>query len=85
MKRSIFLVIYYIIGAYLPSSYAPVIGKLSNAFRIFCVKRIFKYCGKVLQSIEKYILAMEEILRLEIIVELEKIVLFLIILLSENM
>ena len=47
MKRSIFLVIYYIIGAYLPSSYAPVIGKLSNAFRIFCVKRIFKYCGKV--------------------------------------
>lgn len=31
----------------MPSSYYPLIGKLSNGIRIFCVKRIFKKCGEI--------------------------------------
>lgn len=47
MKRYLFLIIYYCFAYYLPDSYAPYIGKYCNAIRIFCVKRIFKYCGNI--------------------------------------
>lgn len=45
--RNIYLLLYYGFARYLPSSYAPVVGKPSNAIRIFLVKRIFKSCGKI--------------------------------------
>ena len=47
MKRKFFLVLYYLIARWLPDSYFPIIGRLSNAFRVFCVKHIFKKCGKI--------------------------------------
>lgn len=47
MKAKIFLIIYYGFATWLPSSYAPVIGKVCNLIRIFCVKQIFRKCGKV--------------------------------------
>lgn len=45
--RTIFLKIYYGFAQHLPGSYSIWGGKLSNAIRIFCCRRIFKYCGKV--------------------------------------
>ncbi len=45
--RNIYLLLYYGFARYLPSSYAPVVGKPSNAIRIFLVKRIFKSRGKI--------------------------------------
>ena len=47
IKRAFFLALYYGLAQYFPDSYAPVVGKLSNRFRIFCVKRIASKCGKV--------------------------------------
>lgn len=47
MKRALFLLIYYVFAQYLPGSYSPFFGKISNAIRVFCVKRIFKKCGKI--------------------------------------
>lgn len=47
MKRIVFLILYYGFARYLPSSYAPMLGNVSNCIRIFCVKRIFKKCGKI--------------------------------------
>ena len=47
MKRTFFLLIYYGFATWLPDSYTPGIGKLCNAIRIFCVKRIFKQCGRI--------------------------------------
>lgn len=47
MKRRLFLMLYYGFAYYLPSSYSPVVGKISNSLRIFCVRRIFARCGKV--------------------------------------
>lgn len=44
---AVFLIIYYGIAQHLPGSYSIWGGKLFNAFRIFCCRRIFKYCGKV--------------------------------------
>lgn len=41
------LCLYYGIAQHLPSSYSPIVGKVANAFRIFCCKHIFKYCGKI--------------------------------------
>lgn len=41
-----FLFLYYTIGFYLPNSQKPIIGAWSNAFRVFCVRRIFKRVGK---------------------------------------
>lgn len=41
------LAIYYGFAQYLPSSYAPIVGKISNKIRILCCKLIFKYCGKI--------------------------------------
>lgn len=47
MRRKIFLIFYYGFATWLPNSYLPVLGKFSNAIRVFCVKRIFKKCGKI--------------------------------------
>lgn len=47
IKRIIGLLVYYGFAQYLPSSYAPVIGVLSNKIRILCAKMIFKRCGKI--------------------------------------
>lgn len=47
MRRKIFLIIYYGVAQYLPNSYTPIIGKVCNRFRIYCVKRIFKKCGNI--------------------------------------
>ncbi len=47
MKRRLFLTLYYLIGYHLPGSYTPVVGRVANAFRVFCVRRIFKRCGRV--------------------------------------
>lgn len=47
MLRVFFLIIYYGFATWLPGSYLPIIGKICNSFRIFCVKRIFKYCGRI--------------------------------------
>lgn len=45
--RYFFLLLYYGFAQYLPDSYLPIVGKISNKIRIFCCRRIFKYCGKV--------------------------------------
>lgn len=41
------LIIYYGFATYLPDSYSPLFGKISNAIRIFLCRRIFRYCGNV--------------------------------------
>ena len=46
MLRVLSLILYYGIAAYLPDSYTPVVGKISNSFRVFLCRRIFKKCGK---------------------------------------
>lgn len=45
--RYLFLILYYGLAQYLPCSYLPVIGRISNAIRIYCCRHIFKQCGKV--------------------------------------
>ena len=47
IKRIFFLSLYYGFAKYLPDSYAPIVGKICNRIRIFCVKRIFRRCGNV--------------------------------------
>lgn len=47
LQHLFFLALYYGFATHLPSSYSPIFGKLSNIIRIFCCRRIFKYCGKV--------------------------------------
>lgn len=47
LKSIVFLSVYYGLARYLPSSYSPCMGKVFNRFRVFCVKRIFKHCGKI--------------------------------------
>ena len=47
MFRLIFTALYYCFARFLPSSYYPIIGKISNAIRVFCVKRVFKKCGSI--------------------------------------
>lgn len=42
-----YLILYYFFAYYLPDSYFPVIGRLGNAVRIFCVKHIFYKCGQI--------------------------------------
>ena len=45
--RIICLLFYYGFAQYLPDSYLPIVGKISNAIRIGLVKHIFKKCGKI--------------------------------------
>ena len=47
MKRFFSLVLYYGFAQYLPDSYSPVLGKISNWLRVVCVKNIFKKCGRI--------------------------------------
>lgn len=47
MKPQFYLFIYYAFAYYLPSSYSKFGGTFFNWIRIFCVKRIFKKCGKI--------------------------------------
>ena len=46
MIRNIFLILYYGVFRYFPTSDFPIVGHLSMKLRYFCVKHIFKYCGK---------------------------------------
>lgn len=45
--RILFLIFFYGFANWLPDSYMPLVGKISNYIRIFCVKRIFKECGNI--------------------------------------
>lgn len=45
--RFLFLILYYGFAQHLPSSYSIWGGKFWNMIRIFCCRRIFKYCGKI--------------------------------------
>lgn len=45
--RTIFLILYYWLATHLPGSYSPFGGRVWNRFRIFCVRHIFKKCGKI--------------------------------------
>ncbi len=49
VKKVICLILYYGIAYYLPNSYRPwwLGGKISNAFRVFLCKHIFKKAGKI--------------------------------------
>ena len=49
IKKLICLMLYYGIAYYLPNSYKPwwLGGKISNTFRVFLCKRIFKKAGKI--------------------------------------
>lgn len=47
ISKKFFLVLYYCIMQYLPDSYMPILGNISNKLRIFCVRRIVKKCGKI--------------------------------------
>lgn len=45
--KKLYLLLYYGFATHLPGSYMPVVGRMSNAIRVFCAKRIFKKCGKI--------------------------------------
>lgn len=47
MIRKICLALYYGIAQYLPDSYSPFLGKLSNKIRVFLVKRIVLKAGNI--------------------------------------
>ena len=46
MKRKLFLILYYGLFRYFPTSDFPIIGHISRKLRYMCGKRIFKFCGK---------------------------------------
>lgn len=43
--RIFWLIVYYGMAQYLPDSYTIIVGKIANAIRCACVKRIVKHCG----------------------------------------
>lgn len=45
--RNLYLLLYYGIAQFLPDSYFGILGKWSNAIRVWLCKRIFKKCGKI--------------------------------------
>ncbi len=47
LKSKIALLVYYGIAYNLPDSYMPGVGRVSNALRVACCKRIFRKCGKL--------------------------------------
>ena len=83
--RYLFLFLYYGFAQHLPSSYFPCVGKYFNALESFAVRESLSVVEKYLLLIDMHILEMVKIWRLVILVVLGKIVLFLTILLSENM
>ena len=46
MIRILSLILYYGIAIYLPDTYTPIVGKISNSIRVFLCHGIFKKCGK---------------------------------------
>lgn len=51
--RNVYCTIYYGFAQYLPDSYTPIVGKISNAIRVFCCRHIFLYCGKNVSCINR--------------------------------
>ena len=47
MIHKFWLLLFYGFANHLPDSYTMVVGKLSNAIRVFICRHIFKKCGKV--------------------------------------
>lgn len=47
VRSLVALFLYYSFAYYLPNSYIPILGRISNAIRIWCVKHIFKKCGEI--------------------------------------
>ncbi len=47
ISKFFWLSLYYGFAYWLPDSYLPFIGKMSNRVRVFCVHRIFLKCGKI--------------------------------------
>ncbi len=47
ISKLFFLFIYYGFAQHLPDSYTPIVGRLSNRLRVFCVKHIIKSCGTI--------------------------------------
>ena len=47
LKRKLYLLFYYGIAQFLPDSYSKIMGKTSNAIRVFLCKKIFKKCGSI--------------------------------------
>lgn len=45
--KKIYLVLYYGFARFLPNSYWGIVGRISNAIRIFLVKRFIKKAGKI--------------------------------------
>lgn len=45
IKQIVFLILYYAIFQYLPSSTTFLIGTISKKMRYYCCKKIFKKCG----------------------------------------
>ena len=46
IRQTIFLIFYYAICQYLPTSYKPYGGKIARRLRYWCGKNIFLKCGK---------------------------------------
>ncbi len=51
--RNLFCVFYYCFAQYLPDSYTPVVGRISNMIRISCCRGIFLYCGRCVSNINR--------------------------------
>lgn len=47
VQKVIWLCMYYGIGYWLPDSYLPILGKISNWFRVRCAHHIFAKCGNI--------------------------------------
>ncbi len=46
MKRILALILYYSFATWLPDSYLPIIGSLSNSIRVLLCRQIFRDCGR---------------------------------------
>ena len=46
-NKIFWLAVYYGFARWLPNSYRPIVGKVSNSIRVCCVHHIFAYCGKI--------------------------------------
>lgn len=45
--------LYYSFAQYLPDSYSPIFGGISNKVRIMCCRKIFKYCSHKVSNINR--------------------------------
>lgn len=53
IARILSSIVYYCFAQYLPDSYSPVFGKISNKIRILCCKHIFLYCSSNVSNINR--------------------------------